>query len=46
MDVMALVLKKLKLHGSFVLNYGSKRRGDERGVLQYELVFWLRKQGY
>ncbi len=46
MDVTGLILKKLKPHGSFVLNYRSKRRGDERGVLQYELVFWLREQGF
>jgi site-specific DNA-methyltransferase (adenine-specific) len=46
LDVTAEVLKKLKPHGSFVLNYRSKRYGDERGTLQYELVFWLRKQGY
>ena len=46
MDVTGLILKKLKPHGSFVLNYRSKRSGDERGVLQYELVFWLREQGF
>ena len=42
--VSAEVLRTLKPHGSFVLNYRSKRHGDERGTLQYELVFWLRKQ--
>jgi site-specific DNA-methyltransferase (adenine-specific) len=46
LDVTAELLKKLKPHGSFVLNYRSKRHGDERGTLQYELVFWLREQGY
>ena len=30
----------------FILNYRSKRHGDERGLLQYELVFWLRNQGF
>lgn len=40
------VLRVLKPHGSFVLNYRSKRHGDERGILQYELVFWLRDQGF
>jgi site-specific DNA-methyltransferase (adenine-specific) len=40
------VLRVLKPHGSFVLNYRSKRHGDERGTLQYELVFWLRDQGF
>jgi DNA methylase len=46
LDVTREVLRTLKPHGSFVLNYRSKRRGDERGTLQYELVFWLREQGY
>jgi site-specific DNA-methyltransferase (adenine-specific)/site-specific DNA-methyltransferase (cytosine-N4-specific) len=40
------ILRTLKPHGSFVLNYRSKRHGDERGTLQYELVFWLRAQGF
>ena len=46
LDVTAELFKKLKPHGSFVLNYRSKRHGDERGTLQYELVFWLREQGF
>jgi DNA modification methylase len=33
-------------HGSFVLNYRSKRHSKERGTLQYELVFLLREQGF
>jgi len=40
------ILRTLKPRGSFVLNYRSKRRGDERGTLQYELIFWLREQGF
>lgn len=40
------IFRILKPHGSFVLNYRSKRHGDERGTLQYELVFLLREQGY
>jgi site-specific DNA-methyltransferase (adenine-specific) len=40
------ILRTLKPRGSFVLNYRSKRQGDERGTLQYELVFWLREQGF
>ena len=40
------ILRTLKPHGSFVLNYRSKRHGDERGTLQYELVFRLREQGF
>jgi site-specific DNA-methyltransferase (adenine-specific)/site-specific DNA-methyltransferase (cytosine-N4-specific) len=46
LDVTREVLRTLKPHGSFVLNYRSKRNGDERGTLQYELVFWLREQGF
>lgn len=46
LDVTAELLKKLEPHGSFILNYRSKRHGDERGTLQYELVFWLREQGF
>jgi len=40
------ILRTLKPHGSFVLNYRSKRHGNERGTLQYELIFWLRQQGF
>lgn len=46
LDVTAEILKKLRPEGSFVLNYRSKRHGDERGTLQYELIFWLRDQGF
>ena len=45
-DVTREILRTLKRSGSFVLNYRSKRRGDERGTLQYEIVFWLREQGF
>ena len=40
------ILRTLKPHGSFILNYRSKRHGNERGTLQYELVLWLREQGF
>lgn len=46
MKVTSEVLRALQPNGSFVLNYRSKRHGDERGTLQYELVFWLREQGF
>ncbi|MCY7417645.1 MAG: site-specific DNA-methyltransferase, partial [Chloroflexi bacterium] len=46
LDVTREILRTLKPEGSFVLNYRSKRHGDERGTLQYELVFWLRDQGF
>ncbi len=44
--VTAEILRVLKPSGSFVLNYRSKRRNGERGLLQYELIFWLRDQGF
>lgn len=40
------LLRSLKPSGSLVLNYKSKRVNGERGTLQYELVFWLREQGW
>jgi site-specific DNA-methyltransferase (adenine-specific)/site-specific DNA-methyltransferase (cytosine-N4-specific) len=40
------IYRILSPHGSFVLNYRSKRHGKERGTLQYELVFLLREQGF
>lgn len=46
LKVTAEVLRTLKPHGSFVLNYRSKRHQGERGTLQYELVLWLRDQGF
>ena len=46
LKVTAEILRTLKPHGSFVLNYRSKRHGGERGTFQYELVFRLREQGF
>jgi site-specific DNA-methyltransferase (adenine-specific) len=46
MDVAEEVQRVLKPTGQFVLNYRSRREGVERGALQYELVFWLREQGW
>lgn len=46
LSVTREVHRVLKPHGSFVLNYRSKRQNGERGTLQYELVFWLRDQGF
>lgn len=40
------LLRTLNPDGSFILNYKSKRTNGERGTLQYELVFWLRDQGW
>ena len=46
LKVTGEIFRTLKPHGSFILNYRSKRHGDERGTLQYELVFRLREQGF
>lgn len=46
LEVTREIFRTLKPDGSFVLNYRSKRHGDERGTLQYEIVFWLRDQGF
>lgn len=46
MDVTAEAFRVLKPSGSFVLNYRSRRQGNERGLIQYELIFWLRDQGF
>lgn len=46
LKVSGEVLRVLKPEGSFILNYRSKRHGSERGTLQYEIVFWLREQGF
>lgn len=46
LKVTGEVLRTLKPHGSFVLNYRSKRQNGERGTIQYEIVFWLREQGF
>jgi hypothetical protein len=46
LDVTKEIHRILKPSGSFVLNYRSKRHGDERGTLQFELIFWLRNQGF
>ncbi|HQN09310.1 MAG TPA: site-specific DNA-methyltransferase [Thermoanaerobaculia bacterium] len=46
MAVTAELLRVLKPDGNFVLNYRSRRYNKERGTIQYELVFWLREQGW
>ena len=46
LEVTREIRRTLKPTGSFVLNYRSKRTGSERGTMQYELVFWLKRQGY
>lgn len=46
LKVTGEILRTLKPHGSFVLNYRSKRQNGQRGTLQYELVMWLKEQGF
>lgn len=46
LKVTGEILRTLQPHGSFILNYRSKRHGDERGTIQYELIFRLREQGF
>jgi DNA modification methylase len=46
LEVTAEIRRVLKPTGQFVLNYRSRRSGAERGTLQYDLVAWLREQGW
>ena len=46
LKISAEIFRTLKPNGSFVLNYRSRRHNGERGTLQYELVLWLREQGF
>lgn len=46
LDITKEMLRVLKPTGNFVLNYRSRRYNKERGTIQYELVFWLREQGW
>ena len=46
LEVTAEILRVLQPTGQFVLNFRSRRNGVERGLLQYELVSWLRDQGF
>jgi site-specific DNA-methyltransferase (adenine-specific)/site-specific DNA-methyltransferase (cytosine-N4-specific) len=46
LNVTKELYRILKPTGSFILNYRSKRRENERGTLQYEIIFWLREQGF
>lgn len=46
LKVTGEILRTLKPHGSFVLNYRSRRQDGQRGTIQYELVMWLKEQGF
>src|SRR4030081_1807391 len=45
LKLTAEVHRLLAPHGSFVLNYRSKRQGSEGDVLDYGVFLWLRYQG-
>jgi len=46
LEITAQVLRVLRDNGQFVLNYRSRKLGVERSTLQFELVAWLREQGF
>lgn len=46
LEVTEEILRVLRPKGQFVLNFRSRRLGVERSTLQYELVLWLRDQGF
>ena len=46
LNITAELLRVTKSTGQFVLNFRSRRQGAERSVLQFELVLWLRAQGW
>lgn len=46
LEVSGEVLRVLKPTGQFVLNFRSRKDGVERSTLQYDLVAWLRAQGF
>lgn len=46
LEITRELLRVMKTTGHFVLNFRSRRQGAERSVLQYELVMWLRDQGW
>jgi site-specific DNA-methyltransferase (adenine-specific) len=46
LEITAEIRRVLKDTGQFVLNYRSRKLGVERSTLQYELVEWIRGQGF
>lgn len=46
LDITTEIRRVLKDTGQFVLNYRSRKLGVERSTLQYELVEWIRAQGF
>lgn len=46
LPVTAEIHRVLQPRGSLVLNYRSRRYKNERGTMQYELIGWLREQGF
>jgi DNA modification methylase len=46
LEVTDEIRRTLRPSGQFVLNFRSRKDGVERSTLQYELVGWLRDQGF
>jgi DNA modification methylase len=46
LEITQELLRATKETGQFVLNFRSRRLGVERSTLQYDLVAWLRDQGW
>lgn len=46
LEITAELLRTTKDSGQFVLNFRSRRMGAERSTLQFELVSWLKEQGW
>ena len=44
--ITAELLRATSVTGQFVLNFRSRRQGVQRSTLQYELVGWLKDQGW
>lgn len=46
LEITSEIRRVLRPSGQFVLNYRSRKDGVERSTLQYEIVGWLRSQGF
>jgi site-specific DNA-methyltransferase (adenine-specific) len=46
LEITKELLRATKPTGQFVLNFRSRRMGAERSTLQFELVAWLKEQGW
>jgi len=46
LEITRDIQRVLRPTGQFVLNYRSRKDGLERSTLQYEIIGWLREQGF